>query len=129
MPYNHQHKYFFLIGPPSLLPLYFQWYIFYFVVQRKKWVDLAWMISFYVRFAYCYFPLIGIGGTISMFMLVRFIESNWFVWVTQMNHIPMHIDYDQNKEWLSGQFIPHNAKTQLLEGRSSYSLALQEVWH
>ncbi|PIO24857.1 hypothetical protein AB205_0203630 [Aquarana catesbeiana] len=70
MPYNHQHKYFFLIGPPSLLPLYFQWYIFYFVVQRKKWVDLAWMISFYVRFAYCYFPLIGIGGTISMFMLV-----------------------------------------------------------
>lgn len=26
------------VGPPALLPLYFQWYIFYFVVQRKKWV-------------------------------------------------------------------------------------------
>lgn len=26
------------VGPPALLPLYFQWYIFYFAVQRKKWV-------------------------------------------------------------------------------------------
>lgn len=33
----------------------------------------------------------------------RFLESNWFVWVTQMNHIPMHIDYDQNKDWVSTQ--------------------------
>jgi len=27
-----------LVGPPALVPLYFQWYIFYFVVQRKQWV-------------------------------------------------------------------------------------------
>lgn len=33
----------------------------------------------------------------------RFLESNWFVWVTQMNHIPMHIDYDQNVDWVSTQ--------------------------
>ncbi|XP_053576442.1 acyl-CoA (8-3)-desaturase [Bombina bombina] len=105
MPYNHQHKYFFLIGPPALIPVYFQWYIFYFAVQRKKWVDLAWMISFYVRFAMCYIPLLGVSGTVIMFFLVRFIESNWFVWVTQMNHIPMNIDYDQNKEWLSTQLL------------------------
>lgn len=26
------------VGPPALLPLYFQWYIFYFAIQRKKWV-------------------------------------------------------------------------------------------
>lgn len=26
------------VGPPALLPFYFQWYIFYFVFQRKKWV-------------------------------------------------------------------------------------------
>lgn len=103
MPYNHQHKYFFLIGPPALIPVYFQWYIFYFAVNRKQWSDLAWMISFYIRFGMMYIPLIGIGGTISLFMLVRFVESNWFVWVTQMNHIPMHINYDENKEWLSTQ--------------------------
>lgn len=33
----------------------------------------------------------------------RFLESNWFVWVTQMNHIPMHIDHDRNVDWVSTQ--------------------------
>uniref|UniRef100_A0A4W3ID97 Cytochrome b5 heme-binding domain-containing protein n=1 Tax=Callorhinchus milii TaxID=7868 RepID=A0A4W3ID97_CALMI len=33
----------------------------------------------------------------------RFIESNWFVWVTQMNHIPMNIDHDQKEDWLTMQ--------------------------
>ncbi|KAF6103259.1 fatty acid desaturase 1 [Phyllostomus discolor] len=103
MPYNHQHKYFFLIGPPALLPLYFQWYIFYFVVQRKKWVDLAWMITFYVRIFLTYVPLLGVKGFLGLFFMVRFLESNWFVWVTQMNHIPMHIDRDQNRDWVSTQ--------------------------
>ena len=36
-------------------------------------------------------------------MSTRFLESNWFVWVTQMNHIPMHIDYDRNVDWVSTQ--------------------------
>ncbi|XP_064144014.1 acyl-CoA (8-3)-desaturase isoform X1 [Loxodonta africana] len=103
MPYNHQHKYFFLIGPPALLPLYFQWYIFYFVVQRKKWVDLAWMITFYVRIVLTYMPLLGLKGFLGLFFMVRFLESNWFVWVTQMNHIPMHIDHDRNRDWVSTQ--------------------------
>ncbi|KAG9475702.1 hypothetical protein GDO78_003878 [Eleutherodactylus coqui] len=76
----------------------------FFALGKKLSVeDLAWMITFYVRFFMTYIPLIGVSGTISLFMLVRFLESNWFVWVTQMNHIPMHIDYDDNKEWLSGQ--------------------------
>lgn len=30
-------------------------------------------------------------------------ESSWFVWVSQMNHIPMHIDYDKNLDWVSTQ--------------------------
>lgn len=33
----------------------------------------------------------------------RFLESHWFVWVTQMNHIPMHIDHDRNMDWVSIQ--------------------------
>lgn len=103
MPYNHQHKYFFLIGPPALLPLYFQWYVFYFVVQRKKWVDLAWMLSFYARVFFTYMPLLGLKGFLCLFFFVRFLESNWFVWVTQMNHIPMHIDHDRNVDWVSTQ--------------------------
>ncbi|XP_059831632.1 acyl-CoA (8-3)-desaturase-like isoform X1 [Hypanus sabinus] len=103
MPYQYQHKYFFLIGPPALLPLYFQWYIFYFAVTRKQWADLAWMVSFYIRISLMYIPLLGIQGFLAMFFLVRFVESNWFVWVTQMNHIPMAIDHDQNEEWLATQ--------------------------
>ncbi|XP_047631509.1 acyl-CoA (8-3)-desaturase isoform X2 [Phacochoerus africanus] len=103
MPYNHQHKYFFLIGPPALLPAYFQWYIFYFVIKRKKWVDLAWMTSFYVRIFLTYVPLLGLKGSLGLLFLVRFLESNWFVWVTQMNHIPMHIDHDRNVDWFSMQ--------------------------
>lgn len=91
------------VGPPALVPLYFQWYIFYFVVQRKQWVDLAWMLTFYIRFFLTYLPLLGVKGILGLHLLVRFIESNWFVWITQMNHIPMHIDYDKNVDWFSTQ--------------------------
>lgn len=31
------------------------------------------------------------------------LESSWFVWVSQMNHIPMDIYYDQNLDWVSTQ--------------------------
>uniref|UniRef100_A0A8C7EW93 Fatty acid desaturase 3 n=2 Tax=Neovison vison TaxID=452646 RepID=A0A8C7EW93_NEOVI len=103
LPYHRQHLYFFLIGPPALLPLYFQWYIFYFVIQRKKWVDLAWMITFYARLFLTYGPFLGLKGVLGLFFVVRFLESHWFVWVTQMNHIPMHIDHDRNMDWVSIQ--------------------------
>lgn len=36
-------------------------------------------------------------------VICRFIESHWFVWVTQMNHIPMEIDYEKHDDWLSMQ--------------------------
>uniref|UniRef100_A0A8D2P7L3 Cytochrome b5 heme-binding domain-containing protein n=1 Tax=Zosterops lateralis melanops TaxID=1220523 RepID=A0A8D2P7L3_ZOSLA len=35
--------------------------------------------------------------------LPRYLESTWFIWVTQMNHIPMDIDYDKNEDWVSTQ--------------------------
>uniref|UniRef100_A0A8B9IYP3 Cytochrome b5 heme-binding domain-containing protein n=1 Tax=Amazona collaria TaxID=241587 RepID=A0A8B9IYP3_9PSIT len=33
----------------------------------------------------------------------RMMESSWFVWVSQMNHIPMDIYYDKNLDWMSTQ--------------------------
>ena len=30
-------------------------------------------------------------------------ESHWFVWVTQMNHIPMEVDTDHQRDWLPMQ--------------------------
>uniref|UniRef100_A0A9J7YZR3 Fatty acid desaturase 2 n=2 Tax=Cyprinus carpio TaxID=7962 RepID=A0A9J7YZR3_CYPCA len=32
-----------------------------------------------------------------------FMESHWFVWVTQMSHIPMDIDYEKHQDWLNMQ--------------------------
>ncbi|KAI4581999.1 hypothetical protein MJG53_009524 [Ovis ammon polii x Ovis aries] len=43
LPYNHQREYFFLIGPPLLIPLYFQYHMVMTIIVRKDWVDLAWM--------------------------------------------------------------------------------------
>lgn len=61
------------------------------------------MLSFYARVFLTYTPLLGLKGFLSLFFIVRFLESNWFVWVTQMNHIPMHIDHDRNVDWVSTQ--------------------------
>ncbi|XP_030645881.1 acyl-CoA 6-desaturase [Chanos chanos] len=103
LPYNHQHKYFFLIGPPLLIPVYFQIQIFQTMWKRHYWADLVWSISYYLRYFLCYIPFYGVLGATLLFNLVRFLESHWFVWVTQMSHIPMDIDYEKHKDWLSMQ--------------------------
>ncbi|KAL8170052.1 UNVERIFIED_CONTAM: hypothetical protein K2H54_062488 [Gekko kuhli] len=126
MPYNHQHKYFFILGPPALVPFYLQWYIFYFVVQRKQWVDLAWMVTFYIRFFLTYSFLLELKSLFALFFMLRFIESHWFVWVTQMNHIPMNIDYDKNVEWFSTQdLLSKDLWLQVCLGRDEFSHHLQ----
>uniref|UniRef100_A0A8C5TR75 Cytochrome b5 heme-binding domain-containing protein n=1 Tax=Malurus cyaneus samueli TaxID=2593467 RepID=A0A8C5TR75_9PASS len=93
MPYNHQHKYFFLLAPLALIP-FFQLSIIYFAVKRKKWLVSTASLS--GKLQKCHYICLN-------FLLVRYFESNWFIWVTQMNHIPMQIDYDQNKDWVSSQ--------------------------
>uniref|UniRef100_A0A3B3THZ4 acyl-CoA (8-3)-desaturase n=1 Tax=Poecilia latipinna TaxID=48699 RepID=A0A3B3THZ4_9TELE len=103
MPYNHQHKYFFLVGPPLLIPIYFHMQIMNTMITRRDWVDLAWSLSYYFRYFYCYSPLYGFLGSFALMMFVRFLESHWFVWVTQMNHIPMEIEYEKNQDWLTMQ--------------------------
>ena len=35
--------------------------------------------------------------------IFRFLESHWFVWTTQMNHIPMDISRDQDEDWVTAQ--------------------------
>ncbi|XP_076863129.1 acyl-CoA 6-desaturase [Brachyhypopomus gauderio] len=103
MPYNHQHKYFFLIGPPLLIPVYFNIHILQTMYTQRDWVDFAWYLSYYARYYFCYVPYYGFLGSIALFTFVRFLESHWFVWVTQMNHIPMEIDHEQHEEWLTMQ--------------------------
>ncbi|XP_053128179.1 acyl-CoA (8-3)-desaturase-like isoform X2 [Hemicordylus capensis] len=102
MPYNYQHKYFFILGPGLLVP-FFQFSVFYFTIKRKEWVDLALIIIYNIRVCLLYTPLMGFKYFMVYYWLSRFLESAWFVWVSQMNHIPMKIDYDKNMDWLSTQ--------------------------
>ncbi|XP_039881824.1 acyl-CoA Delta-4 desaturase-like [Simochromis diagramma] len=103
MPYNRQHKYFFLVGPPLIIPVFFNIHVMQTMVSRRDWVDLAWFISFYLRFFSSYIPLYGLVGSLVLISIVRFLESHWFVWVTQMNHIPMDIDHEKHRDWLTMQ--------------------------
>ncbi|XP_022102086.1 fatty acid desaturase 2-like [Acanthaster planci] len=103
MPYNYQQSYFFFILPPLLLPVYFHYEYFAHVIKKKIWIDLAWMVFFFGKLFLTYGPLLGLSGTFWLYMFIRFMESHWFVWVTQMNHIPMEIDSDKHKEWLPMQ--------------------------
>ena len=36
----------------------------------------------------------------------RVLESHWFVWITQMNHIPKEIGYEKHRDWASSQVGP-----------------------
>uniref|UniRef100_A0A7M4FXK7 Fatty acid desaturase 1-like n=1 Tax=Crocodylus porosus TaxID=8502 RepID=A0A7M4FXK7_CROPO len=69
MPYNHQHKYYF--------------------ISEYVHVLSAWA---------------GSGSvTVLCVCLYRVLQSTWFTWVSQMNHIPMNIDYDKNMDWFTTQ--------------------------
>ncbi|KFP31334.1 Fatty acid desaturase 2 [Colius striatus] len=107
LPYNHQHEYFFLkhllqsqltlsipsLGPPSpgqvpkarasVISKHLEH------CQQNKQLRLgngSWM-----------------RGSMEMNACCQFLESHWFVWVTQMNHIPMEIDSEKHRDWLSSQ--------------------------
>ncbi|KAG7464276.1 hypothetical protein JOB18_015885 [Solea senegalensis] len=103
MPYQHQHQYFFLVGPPLLIPVFYNFNIMYTMLSRRDWVDLSWAMTYYLRYFYCYVPLFGVFGSLALMTFVRFLESHWFVWVTQMNHLPMDIDYEKHQDWLTMQ--------------------------
>ncbi|XP_033824108.1 acyl-CoA 6-desaturase isoform X1 [Periophthalmus magnuspinnatus] len=103
MPYHHQHKYFFLVGPPLIIPIVFHIQAMYITITRKNWEDLAWALTFYIRYLLCFVPLYGVLGSLAFITFVRFLESHWFVWVTQMNHLPMDIDHEKHQDWLSMQ--------------------------
>uniref|UniRef100_A0A3B4V6E4 acyl-CoA (8-3)-desaturase n=1 Tax=Seriola dumerili TaxID=41447 RepID=A0A3B4V6E4_SERDU len=103
MPYHRQHQYFFLVGPPLLIPVFFHIQIMHTMISRHDWVDLVWSMSYYLRYFCCYIPLYGLLGSVALISFVRFLESHWFVWVTQMNHLPMDIDHEKHQDWLTMQ--------------------------
>ncbi|CAL1543824.1 unnamed protein product [Lymnaea stagnalis] len=104
MPYQWQQDYFFLLGPPLLLPIYFHFEIIYFCIKRRDWLDLALAIAFFLRFFYLFTPFFGGWGTFGFYMGMRFFESHWFTWVTQMSHLPNEVDWDsKDLDWFQMQ--------------------------
>lgn len=100
MPYNWQHKYFFILGPPLLFPVYFQYALVRYAVSRRAWVDMAWMAAFFIKLFYLYTPYLGVWGVLAYYFIVRCVESHWFTWVSQSNHIPMDVEHDSAQPWL-----------------------------
>ncbi|NWW27863.1 FADS2 desaturase, partial [Falcunculus frontatus] len=110
LPYNHQHEYFFLseILLPFLIPCSHT-----LLISLWSWLDpprVPHPTLFPADFsaAPCKphsLPHVPISDRnchdFSWFH--RFLESHWFVWVTQMNHIPMEIDSEKHRDWLSSQ--------------------------
>ncbi|XP_027387728.1 fatty acid desaturase 3 isoform X3 [Bos indicus] len=103
LPYNHQHLYFFLIGPPLLTLVNFEVENLAYMLVCMQWMDLLWAASFYARFLLSYIPFYGIPGALLLFVAVRVLESHWFVWITQMNHIPREIGHEKHRDWASSQ--------------------------
>ncbi|XP_005408195.1 PREDICTED: fatty acid desaturase 3 isoform X2 [Chinchilla lanigera] len=103
LPYNRQHLYFFLIGPPLLTLVNFEVENLAYMVLCLQWADLLWAASFYARFLLAYVPFYGVRGALLLYVAVRVLESHWFVWITQMNHIPRDIGQEKHRDWVSSQ--------------------------
>ncbi|XP_045039487.2 fatty acid desaturase 3 isoform X1 [Desmodus rotundus] len=103
LPYNHQHLYFFLIGPPLLTLVNFEVENLAYMLVCMQWRDFLWAASFYSRFFLSYLPFYSVSGALLLFVAVRVLESHWFVWITQMNHIPKEIGHEKHRDWASSQ--------------------------
>ncbi|EHA97428.1 Fatty acid desaturase 2-like protein [Heterocephalus glaber] len=67
--------------------------------------DIVFVSSFYIRHFITFGPFYGIFGTVLLIYLVKFLESPWIAYVTQMSHIPMRMSEEENRDWLSTQVL------------------------
>jgi fatty acid desaturase len=65
--------------------------------------EFFWMALFFLRWEIMFGPMIGFWSVYFLYLCVRFLESHWFFWATQMSHIPMYINYDQKTDWVTTQ--------------------------
>ncbi|KAM6460120.1 acyl-CoA (8-3)-desaturase-like [Liasis olivaceus] len=102
MPYQHQHKYFAVLAPLTFVA-FVQLIILRYAVLRKRWSDMAIVLSYNVRVCLMYVPVMGFKSFMVYYWLARLLEATWFLWVSQMSHIPMTINYEQSLDWVSAR--------------------------
>jgi len=96
LSYDLQHLYFF-IAAPLLFPVYFQFMTIRHAVNRQKWMDVAWLTLYYLKF-FSIMPLkLGLLGALKFHFIMRVFEGTWFVVVTQSNHVVMDVSPDNSK--------------------------------
>ncbi|NWI22705.1 FADS2 desaturase, partial [Sula dactylatra] len=112
LPYNHQHEYFFLrlsflSSFPVLMCCLIPTHLCIFFPLWSR-LDPSRVLQATLFPAYgegqCRGENYGKGAERAKGSWeLQFLESHWFVWVTQMNHIPMEIDCEKHRDWLSSQ--------------------------
>ena len=103
VPFQHQHKYFFIVGPPLLFPVYFFITCLNYIYKRRLWLDAVLMVVYFVKFFYFMVPMVGWGWAIFYYEVFKILESIWFTWVAEANHLPMNIEHDADQPWLKLQ--------------------------
>lgn len=103
-PYDIQ-QYFFPFAAAALFPFFFQFTTVKFAIDKKRYLDLASLIPMYIiHFGITYYVFGSISSAIAYFLIIRLIESSWFTWVAQSNHVVMDIHEDASSDsWLSLQ--------------------------
>ena len=92
------HRYWFLIGPPFLVPVYFHYDVIKYMISNRKYLDLLVVLAAAARSGcticdargdrcqcrWCWLTQAGALHTLVLYLFVRFLESHWFTWVTQV---------------------------------------------
>nr|ATI22173.1 delta-5 desaturase 4 [Brachionus koreanus]QBO56253.1 fatty acid desaturase 5/6-2 [Brachionus koreanus] len=105
LPYNLQQFYFFFTLPPVLVPILSVLEMYLYMIRYMKIMDMLWITLYYIRWYFMFVPSLGVLGAVKLSFLVRFFQSYWFIWSTQMSHLPMEVDYDQDLSWFRTQLI------------------------
>jgi fatty acid desaturase len=61
--------------------------------------EFLWSMSFFALWGLAFGPILGSMGAVKLYFIVRFFESHWFIWITQMSHLPMEVDHDHDLSW------------------------------
>ncbi|NXL38801.1 FADS2 desaturase, partial [Glaucidium brasilianum] len=110
LPYNHQHEYFFLSDltccqiPTHLCTFFPLWSRLDYSRVPQATLKAKTNGRWTLKLMYIHQVRGKMKAVLRIFKLrLGFLESHWFVWVTQMNHIPMEIDCEKHRDWLSSQ--------------------------
>jgi len=107
-----QTWYWWIIGPPMVTTFLFVFQNLQFMFQHGCYLDLFWVVVFFVRIFGAYVPLYGLWDVLKLYFSFRLIESLWFTWTTSMSHLPMSIECDQQLDWVN----QHLSTTQNVTG-------------